>query len=71
MKRKLLKRILCFTICSSVIAGLFSDPFLNVFAVSQETQNAIDQAEDEKEQLEKELKEQEEIQRVCYKGEEA
>lgn len=59
MKRKLLKKILCFAICSSVIAGLFSDSFLSVFAVSEETQNAIDQAEDEKEQLEQELEEQE------------
>ena len=59
MKRKLLKRILCFTICGSLIWGLFSEPLFQVSAVSEETQNAIDQAEDEKEQLEKELKEQE------------
>ena len=59
MKRKLLKKILCFAICSSVIAGLFSDSFMNVFAVSQETQNAIDKTEDEKEKLEQELEEQE------------
>ena len=50
MKRKLLKNILCFTICGSVIAVLFSEPIMNVFAVSEETQEAIDQAEDEKEQ---------------------
>ena len=59
MKRKLLKNLICLTICSSVIAGLFSDSFLNVLAVSEETQNAIDQAEDEKEQLEQELEQQE------------
>lgn len=60
MKRKLLKRLLCFTICGSMFAGLFSEPLMKVLAVSQETQNAIDEAEDEKEQLEQELKEQEE-----------
>ena len=59
MKRKLLKKILCFAICGSVITGLFSGFFINTFAVSQETQNAIDKAEDEKEQLEQELEEQE------------
>lgn len=59
MKRKLLKKIICFAICGSVIAGLFSESFFDVFAVSQETQNAIDQAEDEKEQLEQELEQQE------------
>mgnify|MGYP003291909515 CR=1 FL=1 len=59
MKRKLLKKFLCIAICGSVIAGLFSDSFMNVFAVSQETQNAIDKAEDEKEKLEQELEEQE------------
>lgn len=60
MKRKLLINMICFAICSSVIAGLFSDTFLQVFAVSEQTQNAIDQAEDEKEQLEDELQQQEE-----------
>ena len=60
MKRKLLKAILCFTICSSAFAGLFSKPFFESYAVSQETQNAIDEAEEEKEQLENELEEQEE-----------
>lgn len=60
MKRKLLKIILCLTICSSAVAGLFSVSLLNGFAVSQETQNAIDEAEDEKEQLENELEQQEE-----------
>ena len=59
MKRKLLKKMICFAICGSVIARLFSESFFDVFAVSQETQNAIDQAEDEKEQLEQELEEQE------------
>ena len=59
MKRKLLKKMICFAICSSVIAGLFSESFFDVFAVSEETQNAIDQAEDEKEQLEQELEQQE------------
>lgn len=59
MKRKLLKNFICLAICSSVVTGLFSDSFLNVQAVSEETQNAIDQAEDEKEQLEQELEQQE------------
>lgn len=59
MKRRLLKNLICFAICCDLIAGLFSDSFLNVFAVSEETQNAIDQAEDEKEQLEQELEQQE------------
>ncbi len=59
MKRKLLKSILCFTICGSVTAGLFSEPLMKVLAVSEETQNAIDEAEDEKEQLEQELEQQE------------
>ena len=59
MKRKLLKKIICFAICGSVITGLFSESFFDVFAVSEETQNAIDQAEDEKEQLEQELEQQE------------
>ena len=60
MKRKLLKKILCLTICSSVITGLFSVPFLQVKAVSQQTQEEIDKAEEEKEQLESELEQQEE-----------
>lgn len=60
MKRKLWKIILCLTICSSVFTGLFSHIFLESFAVSQETQNAIDEAEEEKEQLENELEQQEE-----------
>lgn len=60
MKRKLLKSFICLTICSSVIAGLFSDSVINVSAVSEETQNAIDQAEGEKEQLEEQLEQQEE-----------
>lgn len=47
-------------ICCFVAAGVFSDSFLQVFAVSEETQNAIDQAEDEKEQLENELQQKEE-----------
>lgn len=46
--------------CCIVFAGIFSDAFLQVFAVSEETQNAIDQAEDEKEQLENELQQKEE-----------
>lgn len=58
MKRKLLKSILCLTICGSMIMGLFSEPLMNVFAVSQETQEKIDQAEEEKEELENELNEQ-------------
>ena len=63
MKRKLLKSLLCLTICGSVITGLFSEPFLQVWATasaSKETLDAIDQAEEEKEQLEGELKEKEE-----------
>lgn len=59
MKRKLLNKILCLTICCSMALGIFSDTFLNVFAVSEETQNAIDQTEQEKDKLEKDLKEQE------------
>lgn len=60
MKRKLLNTILCFTICSSAFAGLFSGIQIKTFAVSQETQDAIDEAEKEKEQLEDELNQQEE-----------
>ena len=60
MKRKLLKNFICLTICSSVIAGLFSVQFLQVKAVSQQTQEQIDKAEEEKEQLESELEVQEE-----------
>lgn len=60
MKRKLLKSVLCLTICGSVLAGLFSEPFMEVFAVSEETQEEIDKAEEEKEQLEQELEQQEE-----------
>lgn len=60
MKRKLLKKIICLTICSSMIMGLFSESLLETFAVSDETQKEIDKAEDEKEQLEDELEQQEE-----------
>lgn len=60
MKRKLQKKFLWIVICCFVAAGVFSDSFLQVFAVSEETQNAIDQAEDEKEQLENELQQKEE-----------
>lgn len=60
MKRKLLKRILCLAICSSIFLGLFSEPLMQVFAVSEETQNAINEAEGEKEELENELQQQEE-----------
>ena len=59
MKRKLLKNILSLTICGSIILGSFCQPFTEVFAVSEETQNAIDQAEDEKKELEDELEQQE------------
>lgn len=59
MKRKLLKSLLCLTICGSMIMGLFSEPFMEVFAVSEETQEEINQAEGEKEQLEQELEQQE------------
>lgn len=60
MKRELLKKILCLAICCSIIMGLFSEPLVQVFAVSEETQNAIDEAEDEKNKLENELNQQEE-----------
>lgn len=60
MKRKLQNKFLWIVICCFVAAGVFSDSFLQVFAVSEETQNAIDQAEDEKEQLENELQQKEE-----------
>jgi len=60
MKRKLLKRILCLAICGSIVMELFSEPLIQVLAVSEETQNAIDEAEDEKEKLENELNQQEE-----------
>ena len=60
MKRKLLKAIICFTIYSSAFAGLFSKPFFESYAVSQQTQNAIDEAEEEKEELENALQEHEE-----------
>ena len=60
MKRKLLKKIICLTICSSMIMGLFSESLLETFAVSDETQKEIDKAEDEKEQLEDKLEQQEE-----------
>lgn len=60
MKRKLLKTGLYITICSSMIMGLFSRSLFNVYAVSEETQQKIDKAEEEKEQLENELEAQEE-----------
>ena len=43
-----------------MVMGLFSEPILDVFAVSEETQEEIDKAEEEKEQLENELQQQEE-----------
>lgn len=60
MKRKLLKTIICLAICGSMIMELFSEPVMQVIAVSEETQDAIDKAEGEKEQLENELEQQEE-----------
>lgn len=60
MKRRLLKKILCLTICGFIVMGLFSEPLIQVLAVSEETQNAIDEAEDEKNKLENELNQQEE-----------
>ncbi len=60
MKRKLLKKILCLAICCSVIMGLFSEPLIQVLAVSDETKNAIDEAEEDKKKLENELNQQEE-----------
>lgn len=60
MKRKLLKTILCLIICSSTVVGLFSVSLLECAAVSQETQDAIDKAEEEEEELENELDEQRE-----------
>lgn len=59
MKRKLLKNLFCFTVCSSMIMGLFSRSYFETYAVSEETQKKIDEAEEEKEQLENELEEQE------------
>lgn len=59
MKRKLLKNILSLAICGSIVLGSFCQPLMQVLAVSEETQNAIDQTKEEKEQLEQELKEQE------------
>ncbi len=58
MKRKLLKRLICLIICSSITMGLFSKPFVEVFAISEETQNEIDKTEEEKKQLEQELEQQ-------------
>ncbi len=60
MKRRLLKKILCLAICGSIVMGLFSEPLIQVLAVSEETQDAIDKAEDEKNKLENELNQQEE-----------
>lgn len=60
MKRKLFGKILCLTICSSMLMGLFSDAVLQTFAVSQETQNEIDRTKEEKKELENELDKQEE-----------
>lgn len=60
MKSRLLGKILCLTICGSMIMGLFSDAILQSFAVSQETQDAIDRTEKEKKDLEDELDKQEE-----------
>lgn len=59
MKRKLLKNFIIFTICSSVFAGLFSVSEIVTFAVSEQTQEAIDETKEEKEQLQETLKEQE------------
>ncbi len=59
MKGKMLRKLLCLIICSAMMIGLFSEPVLEVFAVSEETQEEIDKAEEEKEQLEQELQQQE------------
>lgn len=52
---KILKKILSFAICGCLLAGLFTEIPLHVFAVSEETQSAIDKTEQEKEELEQEL----------------
>ena len=45
MKKRLLRNFIRLAIYSSAFAGLFSKPFFESYAVSQETQNAIDEAE--------------------------
>lgn len=60
MKKNTLKTFLCLAVSAALITGLCRNLTMHVLAVSDETQNAIDQAEDEKEQLENELKQQEE-----------
>lgn len=59
MKRRLLKTVMCLAICGSMMMGLFSEPLMQVLAVSVETQEEIDRAEEEKEELEEELEQQE------------
>lgn len=70
MKRKLLKISIYMTICSSMVMGLFSYPFFDVFAVSEETQQKIDEAEKEKEQLEQELESKEDKKEQLEAGKE-
>lgn len=60
MKQKLFRKILCLTICGSMVMGLFSDAILQSFAVSQKTQEDIDRTKEEKKELENELDKQEE-----------
>lgn len=50
------KKFLSFIICVCLLIGLFHRVPLRVFAVSEETQSAIDKTEREKEELEQELK---------------
>lgn len=58
MRSRTWKRIVSLTICCSMFFGLFSAPAMEVYAVSEETQNAIDKTESEKQELEDELKQQ-------------
>ena len=53
--RKMFKKILSFIICGCLLSGTFSGFSMIVSAVSEETLNAINQTEQEKEALEQEL----------------
>lgn len=59
MKRMFLKGLLGLVLLSSVSTGLFFVSEIKVSAVSEDTQNAIDRTEEEKEQLEENLLDQE------------
>lgn len=60
MKKRLLRNFIRLAIYSSAFAGLFSVSGSDVFAVSEETQNAIDETREEKEELQEDLQEQQE-----------